>query len=306
MHKCQFCKKTLSTNSALNLHQRTTKYCLIKQGKNIINNKPKSVICNGCYKSYSNIYNLAIHKKTCKEQKSISLKEEYNILKKEKIKLQLRLKNQEKKTEKRIKESSDEKDTRIRELEQRLDKIAEKALDRPTTTTTTNNINDNRINQINNLTPLTDKRLLENVEHLTIEHIKKGAPGYTQYAVDYPLKNSVLCVDFARRKAVYKDEHGNIINDPGLEKLAPKFFSAIEEHNAKLIDQYVEERYKEAGIHESCTEKERNKYPIGYKIAVMNTVSELYTTKRQVCSIANGGKEPLSNDFTRGVCAKTS
>ena len=72
--------------------------------------------------------------------------------------------------------------------------------------------------------PVTDEILYDNVQHLTIDHIKKGAEGYAEYALEYPLKDKLLCSDFSRRKVKFKDKDGNIITDPEMTNLARKFF----------------------------------------------------------------------------------
>lgn len=71
--------------------------------------------------------------------------------------------------------------------------------------------------------PVTEELLLDNVQYLTIEHIKKGAEGYAEYALEYPLKDRLLCSDYSRRKVKFKDNDGNVITDPEMTTLARKF-----------------------------------------------------------------------------------
>mgnify|MGYP000539356318 CR=1 FL=1 len=85
------------------------------------------------------------------------------------------------------------------------------------------------------LQPLTDQHLTDNVQHLTIDHILKGPEGYAQYALEYPLKDRMICVDYARRKVKFKDTDGNVITDPEMSNLATKFFNSIKDKNKKLI-----------------------------------------------------------------------
>jgi len=65
------------------------------------------------------------------------------------------------------------------ELQNQIHEIAIKAISRPTTSNKTQ-IN----NYIQNMQPVTDKHLIDNVQHLTIDHIKKGAEGYAAYALE--------------------------------------------------------------------------------------------------------------------------
>ena len=81
------------------------------------------------------------------------------------------------------------------------------------------NQNQQRYNTIiNNLTPITEDHLKEQAQFLTIDHVKNGVDGYVKYALDYPLKDKIVCTDFSRRKIKYKDEEGNIIEDPDWKK----------------------------------------------------------------------------------------
>jgi hypothetical protein len=62
--ECQFCKKILSSKSALNTHQRTARYCLNMQGKQFedVKNKFK---CELCGKTFLNNNRYKYHKNIC-------------------------------------------------------------------------------------------------------------------------------------------------------------------------------------------------------------------------------------------------
>ena len=60
------------------------------------------------------------------------------------------------------------------------------------------------ITQINNMLPITDDYLKEQAKYLTLEHVKNGADGYAKYALDYPLKDRIICTDLSRKKGKYK------------------------------------------------------------------------------------------------------
>lgn len=55
------------------------------------------------------------------------------------------------------------------------------------------------------------------------------------YALDYPLKNKVICVDYSRRKVKFKNRDGDIITDPEMTSLATKFFNSIKDKNKELV-----------------------------------------------------------------------
>ena len=53
--ECKFCKKTYSSISSLNYHQRTAKYCLKIQLKSTEDVKKVSFDCEYCDKQFSSI-----------------------------------------------------------------------------------------------------------------------------------------------------------------------------------------------------------------------------------------------------------
>jgi hypothetical protein len=78
-------------------------------------------------------------------------------------------------------------------------------------------------------------------QYLTIDHIKRGSIGYSDFILDHPLRDAVVCTDFARRKVKYKDEDGDIITDPDMYNILYFLFNSIKEKNIELTKQYVEE-----------------------------------------------------------------
>jgi hypothetical protein len=95
--------------------------------------------------------------------------------------------------------------------------------------------------------PVTDECLIDNAKHLTIEHIKKGPEGYAEFALEYPLKDRMLCSDYSRRKVKFKDKDGNLITDPEMTTLAKKFFSSIKDKNKELICRCANELKEKLG-----------------------------------------------------------
>ena len=125
-----------------------------------------------------------------------------------------------------------QKDQQIKELQDKLENIALKAVSQPRTVNNNNSKNINTI--VNNLKPIEPNHFVEQAQFLTIEHIKKGLPGYVEYAIDHSFKDRVVCVDYARRKIKFKDDKGNVITDPEMVKLAPMFFEAIKDKSKAL------------------------------------------------------------------------
>ena len=155
------------------------------------------------------------HYSTCKKKSEESIREEYT--------------QQVDSLFKKLEEKDtliEELKTQIQTLQDKLENIAIKAVQRPTTT----NMNKTNINNfIQNMQPISSDHLLEQSSNLTLEHIQKGASGYAEYALEYPLKDRIACVDYSRRKMKFKDKDGNLITDPEMIKLAPMFFDSIKD-----------------------------------------------------------------------------
>ena len=111
------------------------------------------------------------------------------------------------------------RDKHIKELEDHLENIAIKAVSHPTTSNKTQ-IN----NYIQQLQPVTDENFVDNVQHLTIDHIIKGPEGYAEFALEYQLKDKLQCSDYSLRKVKFKDKDGNVITDPKMTTITRKFF----------------------------------------------------------------------------------
>jgi hypothetical protein len=214
---CIYCNKTFKTKPTLLRHQQTAKYCLNIRGESA----SVSYNCKVCKSNFTrkNIYEY--HIKNCKPTKRIETIENKNI------KLQNRVNTLEILVEKY--------EQQIKDLQNKLQEVAIRGVEKPTTS-----------NQTINLLPLTEEHMRNCAQYLTIEHIKNGPIGYAKYALEYPFKDRILCVDHARKKIKYKNNDGDYIVDPHMVKLAPKFFKCIEEHNDQLIDEYAEELREQA------------------------------------------------------------
>ena len=169
----------------------------------------------------------------------------------------------------------------IKDLRNNIQELAMKAVSRSTTTKNTQ-IN----NYIQNLQPITDEHLLENVQHLSIDHILRGPEGYADYALEYPLKDRLICVDYARRKVKFKDREGNIITDPEMTNLATKFFNSIKDKNKELIVEYGEKLKENFGDE-------------------IDTIVKIFDYKSAVDSSSGGSKTEFQYDFVKQMCSKT-
>jgi len=247
--ECEHCKNKFTTISSLNNHKKTAKYCLEKRQKSVI------FCCNICEKSFSSKYGLTKHSINCQEI-YLHIKEKLD----KKYELQL-----------------SQKDRQIQQLQDKLENIAIKAVQRPTTVKNTQ-IN----NFIQKMEPITHEHLVDHAPKLTIEHIQKGAYGYAEYALEYPLKDRVACVDYGRRKIKFKDTDGNVVTDPEMIKLAPMFFESIKEKSSELV-------------HELNTPNMDS--------AMFEGVAKLFNTNADVKNGSTGIKTDFYHDFVKHVCS---
>jgi hypothetical protein len=303
---CEFCNNVFSNLGSLNYHKNNTKYCLLLQGKTL-----KSTFkCIGCEKIFSRKFELSRHLEICNKNIEVKFKSELILQKESYEKLILKQKENYKKVimkqKKEFSEVKDKYEKQIKELQDKLENIAIKAAERPTI----QNNNNSRINQIiNNLQPLKVDDFKEHTQHLTIDHIKNGASGYAKYALEYPLKDKIICVDYARRKIKYKDENGKLVNDPEMTKISQNFFTAIEDSNNELIKEYskvvleqllsISEGNEEISEIEAekCVEKSNN---------LLDEMMKVKGMKSDIENIKKGNKPELLHDFVKDVCLKTT
>ena len=289
MNECSTCHNKFHTKSSLLHHEKTAKYCLKLRGENASLYK-----CVGCKREFTRKYTYDRHKRGCVPINEISNYKQTIIELKTEVKHQTRtiinLRNQ------------------ISSLQDKLVSIAEKASTKPTTI---NNRINNRINkQVNQLLPLTQEYIESQVPHLTIDHIKRGAQGYADFALEYALKDRIMCTDFSRRRGKYKDENGNVIDDPEMKKVSKKFFQAIHDHNTTLTNQYGQELYNKLtailqNAGDELTQKETDKLQLTQQ-RILQEISKVNTSRIDVTDIAKGNKSDLLPEFVKEVCALSS
>jgi hypothetical protein len=177
--------------------------------------------------------------------------------------------------------------------------MAEKAISKPSTVnkhiTTTNQI-------INNMMPITDAHLQEHVQNLNPIHVQNGASGYAKFALEYPLKDMIVCTDFQRRNCKYKDENGNVVSDPEMTKITKRLFSAIKERNEELTSEYSAElqaKWKALNTVEDMNEQDFSTKTNDALQFVMNVLSQ----KRQANEMADGMRPELFYSFIRELAA---
>lgn len=296
---CQHCGQILKSISSLKQHQKTAKYCLLKQNKE----SPEEYSCIACSAMFTLKSSLYKHLQICKE----------NTPEKEIIR---QYKSREKQLVSSYEEKLKEKDITIKEQKmiikdlqsgyknqlrmqnKDLQLLVEKAISRPSI------INQTTITQIiNNMLPITDDYLKEQAKYLTLEHVKNGADGYAKYALDYPLKDRIICTDLSRKKGKYKDSDGNIVSDPEMSKITKRLFSAIKERNNELIDEYVELlKNKLTEFNFSSNNELDEGETISFSMQtdiIVDYITKSYAQKRESGEMIDGLKPELFQQFVK-------
>jgi hypothetical protein len=275
--ECIYCKNKFTTKTSLNTHQKTAKYCLKLRG-DVLSTKHT---CNGCSKTFCRKYEYERHMNICKSDPVVeTYKLKIHDLEKINEQYKFQLETKDIRTEELDKTIQDQKH-QIKDLQNKLENIAISAVSRPTTSNKTQ-IN----NYIQQMKPVTDEYMEDNVKHLTIDHIMKGAEGYAQYALEYPLKDRLICVDYARRKVKFKNNEGELITDPEMSNLATKFFNSIKDKNKELIIE--------------CGKKLKENFG-----DELDTIVKIFDYKTGVERSSDGEKSEFHHDFVRQVCSRT-
>jgi hypothetical protein len=242
--KCKYCNKIFSTKSSLNNHQKTAKYCLTLQHdeKNINNFE-----CKYCKKKYTTKQVLINHVNICKDKKEILLNDQMNeyqskikekdseIKEKDKLILELKIRNNNyQKQEENFKEQ-------IKDLQNKLDKIANKAIDRPTIT---NNTVNNKIELHKFPSQSEIDRKIES--QFNDKYLLDGIKGVAQFVYDHIVKLedgsiAYACFDTSRQIFKYKDFNGNEIKDPKAIKLKKMIKPGLLRQSQTLFDYFNEE-----------------------------------------------------------------
>jgi len=267
--ECQYCKNVFSTKTSLNNHQRTAKYCLKLRGKT----SEYKYKCDSCNMSFHKIFNLNRHMESCKASDKV-----YKY-----IEINKKLSDEIREKDIIIKQQAGQllkNENVIKELQDKLENIAIRAVERPTSTT--NNMKTNINNFIQNMQPVTTENLLEHTEHLTLEHVQKGASGYAEYALEYPFKDRIACVDYSRRKIKFKDSEGHLVTDPEMVKLAPMFFNSIKDKSSQLV----------------YSQNDPNMDSVMFE-----QVAKLFNTNADVKNGSSGIKSDFYHDFIKHVCS---
>jgi hypothetical protein len=253
--KCELCDKILSTKQYLKLHKESCtgkkenifqcEYCnkILSSKRNLdVHIKKCEIIqiedefkCEYCEKYLSSKQKLEYHKNICdiKKDKEIKdLKDTLKIKDKESKELKEELKEKEKiiikvnTQNENYKEQLKKQEEQIKDLQNKLDKIANKAIDKPTTTNTTHNTTNNILNLASHI-DFNDVEKIKNIidDKLTIDNVITGQKGLASFAKEHLLTDengnpNYLCADSSRNVFKYKTPDGKIKKDIEAKKLS--------------------------------------------------------------------------------------
>jgi len=205
MNKCEYCENVFKTIKILNHHQKTAKFCLIKQNK--------KYICEHCNKMSYSHNDFENHQNNC----VVFLKSKIKELEDENKDI-IYYQNKIEFCEKQL----IEKDNKIKDLQDQIVSITKTAISKPTTTNN-NNINNKIMNMsVLNLDGENIKSIINNKYNLDV--ISDGQKGIAKFATNFLLKDSdgnlnYVCTDPSRKIFKYKNHDGEVEKDINAQKL---------------------------------------------------------------------------------------
>ena len=153
--------------------------------------------------------------------------------------------------------------------------------------TTTSNKTIQINNYIKNMPPLLIDDMKEHIPNLTLEHHVKGAEGYAEYAMEFPFKGKIVCVDVSRNKIKYKNEDGDIIEDVGFKKMMMKLCEMIKDRSYDLTQEHYEKLAKD------FSDKELDAF-------------DFHETALGISRCANGRETDLCRDIIKMISRSSS
>jgi len=214
-YKCEFCESSFDTNSLLQRHIKTAKYCLeLRFGKQEKKDKKqtKKFECYGCLKEFTNKKNMNTHIEICEEVRVKKIKEEHQ--------------REIKKIKENHQKEIEKLELKIQNLQEKLEmyksdhECIQEIAKQPKT------INNNN-NKYLNITPFIIKqREVERKINLnfTEDMFLDGQRGvadftYNNLLLDDNGNSKYLCRDKNRGNFAYKNENGDIEIDYNADKL---------------------------------------------------------------------------------------
>lgn len=239
--ECQYCKNVFKNNASLKTHQKNAKYCIELQDSE----KVSLFNCESCDKKFGKLANLKQHLNVCKK-KSNDIAIELENIKKELDKYKILYEKSEQQNEKL--------EQTIKELQDKLENIAVKAVSRSTTThNTVTNLNlgifDKSAEEI--------KRIVdEKYDRSYLIQGQKGVAVFTQKHVLTTVDGKTpiyIITDRSRGNGKYKISDDEVVTDNGMIGLTKKVHPSIKSKAVFITSTHpnpLEDEELMAGYHE--------------------------------------------------------
>lgn len=219
-NRCTFCKSLFKSNSMLNRHMKTAKYCLKLQ------DIKKEYKCDGCEKIFRDKRNSTIHTENCMELKIKNIRDKY---------------------ENEIKSIRKEYDNKISILEEKLEiyksdhECVQEIAKQPKINNTINN------NKYLHITPfiLKEGEIARKVKYnFTEEMFLDGQQGVADFTYNNILKDNngeskYICNDMNRGNFIYKDDKGEMKTDYKADKLINMIYKPVVERSEILKNSII-------------------------------------------------------------------
>lgn len=224
MFTCEYCKKEFTTKGNVVAHQKSTKYCLELQGKNLSDDFQ----CKDCLKKFTTQTNLNDHILICKKKLKKDNEEKEKTVKAFHEIETYQLKEQHKKEVEILRDIISKLETRIEQYDKRMYEMAS----RPSSNTNNNN---NKTVVINTNLPLTNEVLRQCATTFTIDNARTIG-GITRHLTS-SLEDHITCTDPSRNIFKYTNENDEEIVDQDLDNLIPQYLTAVKDRNNFLYDE---------------------------------------------------------------------
>jgi len=305
MITCEFCNSSFKNDYILNNHKKTTKYCLIIQGKitKKINEVEKEFKCEYCEKILSTKQILQSHYIICDKKKYSEIetlnceKEKNQIEMKELNEKYIKIKTENEnykeqllKQEENYKEQLLKQEEKIKELQDKLERLATTAISKPTTT------NNTKIT-FNGILDLSHERISNIVaNNLTGDHIVDGMTGIAKFVKDKIITaddGTILynCADASRQVFKYKNNEGDILKDQKANKLIGAIQPALKEKTNDLyfyydneIKNYVPDEEDKKNF---FTKKDKFKFLKDESLKIHDDISEMHQNNKFSTELVN-------------------
>ena len=298
--ECQFCKHTFKNRSILNNHQKNAKYCLNIQGK-----KSEKYKCDFCDKYLSCKYGLKKHLETCNARKNYiseygkdcdeNDEDRNSDTDTENDRYQILMDNisELKKIIVRKDFEIQQQNNQIINLQKMIENIAIQSNKNTNIT-----INQKIQQQINQLQPVTDEFLNEQSCNFTLEHFREGLLGLGRYAMEYPLKDSLVCTDQSRLQFKWKngDDDDQILCDKQLHHLTRKLCNSLLDRNEEITKEAILDIQEVYNRQIELSEKDYEKDFYRHKIVDITNVYKKYSG--DIKKLADGDISSLQTKFS--------